>query len=156
MARRVRLDRRRLVLSLVLAAALVGIWFALTTAETDPERKLPAGVENVSPADGELVLRQTQVIVDLAPGYRGKLFIDGQEIPVVERPNDGRPDDGTGPTPVDGVFDPAQNTITFTPTVGATIEEFAPRAHQVTVSFWRFEESPEAASNYSWSFRVQG
>ena len=85
MAARVRLDRRRLVLSLVLAAALVGIWFALTTAETDPQRKLPAAVENVSPADGELVLRQTQVVVDLAPGYRGKLFIDGQEIPLVER-----------------------------------------------------------------------
>ena len=154
MATRVRLDRRRLVLSLVVAAALVGFWFAITGAETEPERKLPTAIETVSPADGALVLRQTQVVVDLAPGYRGKLFIDGQEIPVVERLNEGSA--GDEPTPIDAVFDPAQNTITFTPTVGATIPEFAPRPHQVTVSFWRFEESAEAAGNYSWTFRVQG
>lgn len=150
-----RIDRRRLGLSLVLALALVGLFFGFTRAETgesDLGTSDPA-IENVSPRPDELVLRQTQVVVDLAAGYRGELYIDGQQIPVVDVINDG---EGSGPTVIDGAFDLAQNTITFTPTVGATIEEFAPTSHQVTVRFWKLDESSEQSRNFSWSFRVQG
>jgi hypothetical protein len=152
-----RIDRRRLGLSLIVAVALVALWIGVTSADTGDSGLGPTdpAIEAVSPAPDELVLRQTQVVVDLAPGYRGELYIDGQQIPVVDAINDAQP----GRTPadrIDGVFDPALNTITFTPTVGATIEEFAPRAHQVTVTYWKLAESPDQARNFSWSFRVQG
>lgn len=155
-----RIDRRRLVLSFVVAAALVALSFGVRRARTGESTvgTTDPAIENVSPKPDELVLRQTQVMVDLAAGYRGELFIDGQQIPVADLANDGSAtnDSESNRAPIDAVFDPAQNIITFTPTVGATIEEFDPRHHSVTVSYWKLDESRDQARNFSWSFRVQG
>ena len=150
-----KIDGRRLLLSLIVALAIVGVWFGLTRARTGESGLGTAdpAIENVSPRPDELVLRQTQVVVDLAPGYRGELFIDDQQVPVVDGVNDGS---GAVAGAVDAVFDPALNTITFTPTVGGTIEEFEPTTHRVITRFWRIDESPDEARSYAWSFRVQG
>jgi hypothetical protein len=151
-----RLDTPRLVRSLVIAAALVGLWFAFTrgvSGETGQGPKDPA-IETISPRPDELVLRQTQVVVDLAAGYRGDLFVDGQQIPVVDAVNDDSPGGEFGRA--DAVFDPALNTITFTPREGATIEELTTGTHQIIVKYWKLDESAESARNYTWSFRVQG
>ncbi len=150
-----RIDIRRLVLSLVVSAALVALWFAFTrgvSGDTSQGPKDPA-IEAISPKLDALVVRQTEVVVDLAPGYTGELYVDGQQIPVVATVND----DGSEGTNVrvDGVFDPALNTISFTPREGATIEELTPGAHRITVSYWKQDESSASARNYTWSFRVQ-
>jgi len=151
-----RIDTRRLVLSLVISAALVGLWFAVTSADTGVTTLGPKdpAIETISPKPDELVLRQTEVVVDLAPGYTGDLYVDSQQIPVVDAVNDDNPDEVT--VRLDAVFDPALNTISFTPKEGATIEELTPGAHRVTVTYWKQDESPDNARNYTWSFRVQG
>lgn len=151
-----RIDNRRLVLSLVIAAALVALWFAVSSADTGETTLGPKdpAIETISPRPDELVLRQTEIVVDLAPGYTGDLYVDSQQIPVVDVVND---ENSAGPTVrLDAVFDPALNTIAFTPREGATIEELTPGAHRVTVTYWKLDESAASARNYSWSFRVQG
>src|SRR5262245_50623231 len=103
-----KLDARRFALSFLIAAALVGLWLAGTRAQTGPNGDGPKdpAIQSISPGPDELVLRQTQVIVDLAPGYRGALYIDGQQIPVTDLVNDSQP--GQTPAPhIDAVFDPA-------------------------------------------------
>ena len=54
----------------------------------------------------------------------------------------------------DGVFDLAQNTILFLPRQGATIEEFAPGDHQVTVVYWKLTETRDDAKPFTWTFKV--
>lgn len=151
-----RIDTRRLALSLVISAALVALWFAVTSADTGESTLGPKdpAIETISPRPDELVLRQTQVVVDLAPGYTGELYVDGQQIAVVDAVNDESSAEVSARA--DAVFDPALNTITFTPREGATIEELTPGAHRITVSYWKQDESSANARNYSWSFRVQG
>jgi hypothetical protein len=150
-ARNLRVDARRLIVSLVIAAGLGLIVYGFSIAQTGTSSALlPVGVEQVVPANGDLVLRQSMVAADLAPGYRGVLVIDGQEIPTY--------DIGTGTIPsgaaFDAQFDPAQNTVSFTPKTGATIEKFSPGSHQASVIYWKMAESRDDAMTYSWQFKV--
>ena len=41
---------------------------------------LPDVIERMSPADGDRVLRQSQIIVDFVEGYEAVMFIDGIEL----------------------------------------------------------------------------
>jgi hypothetical protein len=52
------------------------------------------------------------------------------------------------------VFDLSQNTILFLPRQGATIEEFAPGDHQMTVVYWKLDESRDDARTFTWNFKV--
>jgi hypothetical protein len=152
-ARRV-FDIRRLGISLVIAGALALIVYGFASAQTgDADVVVPPGIERVLPMPGALVLRQSQVGADLAAGYRGVLIIDGQEIPT----QDAQAPGGANNDPTvnyDAVFDLAQNTVLFLPRQGATIEEFAPGEHQVTVVYWRLDESRDDAQSFSWKFNV--
>jgi hypothetical protein len=148
-----RLDWRRIVLSLVVVAALGMIAFGFALAETgDQNRRIDdAAVERAIPSPGSLVLRQSTVGVDLAPGYRGVLVIDGQEIPTYDLV--GGEESATGAV-FDAQFDPAQNTVYFTPREGSTIEKFAPGEHRVTAVFWKIGETRNNARSVTWSFKV--
>ena len=99
------------------------------------------------PQHGDLVLRQSQVGVDLAPGYRGVLIIDGQELPTTDLV---AVDPATGAQPalaLDAQFDPAQNTVLFTPREGATIESSTPGEHHgATAVYWKLDEAETLAA----------
>jgi hypothetical protein len=148
-----RIDGRRLGLSMVVAAALAFIIYGFSLAErggnastiTDP------AVERVVPPPGSLVLRQSTIIVDLEPGYRGVLFVNGQEIPTFDLVGG---DSNTTGAVFDAVFDPAQNTISFTPRTGATVEELPAGENRITAVFWKMSESRESARSASWTIRV--
>jgi hypothetical protein len=152
-ARRV-FDIRRLGISLVIAGALALIVYGFASAQTgDADVEVPPGIERVLPMPGALVLRQSQVGADLASGYRGVLIIDGQEIPTLDAQTPGAPTND--PTVnYDAVFDLAQNTVLFLPRQGATIEQFAPGEHQVTVVYWKIDETRDDAQSFSWKFNV--
>ncbi len=110
-------------------------------------------VERVVPKPGDLVLRQSEVGIDLASGYRGVLVIDGMEIPTVDvTPTD--PGAGPKAPSLDAQFDPAVNTVFFTPRKGAPIEEFAPGEHTVTAIFWKMTETRQQARSVLWRFKV--
>jgi hypothetical protein len=151
-----RFDWTRLGISVaaVAAVALIVLGFrAAETANPSPTLSDPA-VRSVVPEPGSLVLGQQQVGVYLAPGYRGVLLVDGQELPtsdvVAVNPAAG----ATAPTNDDAQFDPGTGSLLFTPRPGAAIEQLSPGEHTVTAVFWPVDQSRSTARNYSWQFKV--
>jgi len=149
------LDVRRLGVSLVIAAALALIVFGFASAQTGDQAVeiTDPAIERVLPLPGALVLRQSQIGADLAPGYRGVIIIDGQEIPTQDAQAPGVANNDVSVN-YDAVFDLAQNTVLFLPRQGATIEQFAPGDHQATVVYWKLDETRDQAKTFSWTFKV--
>jgi hypothetical protein len=153
-----RIDWSKLAIAAVATLAIGLILAGFAVARTGDERApkiTDVAVEQVFPQDGDLVLRQSQVGVDLAPGYRGVLIIDGKELPTTDLVAVD-PAAGAQPAPVvvDAQFDPAQNTVLFTPREGAVIESFAPGDHGATAVFWREGEPRSQSRSFSWQFKV--
>jgi len=128
---------RRLIMTLIAAAGVGGIVFAFSGPSGDGTTAKPAGVEAVTPAGGDLELRQVTVAADLAPGYTGYLSIDGKEVP----------ED-------DVQIVPALNTVTLKPQPGSDFERFQPGAHCTTVFYRRIGEPRDSSSSYRWCFRL--
>jgi hypothetical protein len=147
---------RRLGIAVIVAGALALIVYGFASAQTGDsavEITDPA-IERVLPMPGALVLRQSQVGADLASGYRGVLIIDGQEIPTTDAQAPGGPSNGDPTTNIDAVFDLSQNTVLFVPRQGATIEQFTPGSHQITVVYWKLDETRADAKTFTWNFNV--
>jgi len=154
-----RLDLRTAGLSLLAAGALALIVLGFASAKTGKQAVTitdPA-VERLIPKPGDLILRQSQVGVDLAPGYRGYLVIDGQVIPTydVQAPNVSPGQNTNVGQPVDARYDPGQNTVLYAPQVGATIEAFSPGPHTISAFFWRDGvDTRDQARHLTWTFSV--
>ena len=129
--------RYRIILSLLgllLGLLVVG---AVILAPSGDVTRLPGALESFSPADGAIVQRQTDLEVDLQPGYALTLVIDGITIPT---------DD------ID--FTEATGKYVFRPGVGKAITEWLPGFHIVEVEFDRTVGLPDPGS-LRWSFRIQ-
>jgi hypothetical protein len=153
-----RIDATKLGISIALVAAValfvIGFSVARTGDDATPKITDPA-VERLIPDQGALVLRQSQVGIDLAPGYRGVLVIDGQELPTTDLVAVDPAAGGVVPAaPLGAQFDPAQNTVLFTPREGAAIKAFVPGEHTVTAVFWKVDQSRDSARSYTWHFKV--
>jgi hypothetical protein len=153
-----RLDLKLLAASLVIAVGVVLVVFAVSRSVTGDEASdLPDAIESVSPApDAVQVLQQTQVIVDLAEGYEGRLIIDDLALPTIRLDEVVSADVAPGEQveiPPGVVFEPGNGTLTFTPDE-STIESFDPGSHTVTVIYWRTIEGEDAARSYTWTFVV--
>src|SRR4029453_2077516 len=87
-------QRRLLVCSFVIAAGLVLVILGFQSSITGRKAlALPPTIEDIDPVRGAVrVPAQTEVFVDLLPGYTGILVIDGVELQTVD------PNDLTGPT----------------------------------------------------------
>lgn len=96
-------------------------------------------VEQLVPARGAQVLRQTEVGIDLAPEWTALLVINGVEIPEDQLRR------------VD-----AQNQVFFTAGPGKEIEELPAGTVQVTAVIWRpvAGETRDDADQVQWSFEV--
>lgn len=141
-------------ISLGLTLIVFGFASGITGNET---RKFPEAIERMSPADGDRVLRQSQIIVDFADGYEAVLTIDGIELPVTRldelSASGARPAPGSQvELPATAVFDPGNNVISFQPQPGAIIESFTQGEHVATVRYWRILEGPERSRSYQWRF----
>jgi hypothetical protein len=130
--------RRRLIMGFLAALAAGGIVYAFSapTRQTDALAR-PAAVENVSPAGGNLDLRQVTIAADLAPGLTGYLTLDGVEVP------------GD-----DLVFVPALNSITLTPQPESDYKELSPGQHCAAVVYWPIGQNRASANSYTWCFRL--
>lgn len=155
---RKRLDRSRLLVSVGISIGVVLIAFGFASGITgDEAREFPASIERMSPADGDRVLRQSQVIIDFVVGYEASLNIDGIELPVTRL--DELTTGGAQPAPgaqvelpATAVFDPGNNVLSFQPQDGALIESFAQGEHVATVRYWKILEGPAKARTYQWRF----
>lgn len=103
--------RYRVLVGLALVAAAAALFFGVRAADTGGDddvavRSRPDVVEHVYPSHGDQVLRQTEIGIDLAPGYEGMLIVNGQPIPEDELR-----------------LVPEQNQVFFLPGEGTTIEK---------------------------------
>ena len=101
------------------------------------------------------VLQQTQVVVDLAEGYEGRLVIDDIPLETVRLDDLGTLDVEPGEqldVPPGVVFEPGNGTLTFTPSDDAPISSFDPGSHIVQVVYWPTVEGEERARSYTWAF----
>ena len=160
--RRRRIDRGLLIASLAIALGVVIVGYGLVVSVSgDEATKLPAEIQSITPVpDAVQVLSQTNVVVDLADLHTGVLVIDGVEIETVSLDalageSGGQVEPGRQvELPPVTVYDPGSNTLTFTPTDGAAIEEFDSGLHRVQVTYWLAEEGRARADSYTWTFNV--
>ncbi len=129
---------RRLVSSVLLAVAFVGLYMAFILHDDSPNPKLrPQAVRTVSPDPGTLQLRQTEIFAELQPAYRGTLSVNGTVIP----------DDQLDV--IDGL-----NRISFTPGEGRELEELPPGRTCAEVSFEQITDPDVEPGRYRWCFNV--
>ena len=156
---------QRVLVSLIIAAGLVGIGYGLITATTgDGSADLPTGIERIDPVRSAVqVPAQTPIFVDLEAGYTGELTLDGFTIPTASLNGVGVTGE-TLPLPAPGqevsvpvtatVYEPGNATLTFTPRSGAPVESLAQGVHTVSVRYWKIVDGPGTSRTYSWTFNV--
>jgi len=132
---------RRVVIGLLLLAAVGAFYAAGRNGNTDPEFADATGaVQQLIPApNSPAVLRQAEIGIDLADGWTGELTINGVFIP----------DDQLRRV------DPL-NQILFTPGEGREIERLQAGRVTVIANVWRpiDGETREDGRPVSWSFSV--
>lgn len=155
-----KINRGALFASFGVSVGLVMIILGLNAATTGRDAlNLPDEIENMSPANNEKVLRQSEIRIDFIEGYQGVLIVDEIEIPTTrldelqssgKQPRPGEQVD----LPPTAVYDPGNYTLSFLPQEGAPIERLEQGKHRARVFFWKITESREKAKSYSWEFNV--
>jgi hypothetical protein len=128
---------QRIVLSLIVAAAVGGLVFVATSPTGDSGPAKPDAVEAVSPQGGDLDLRQATIAADLAPGYTGYLLVDGVEVAEDDLQH------------VD-----ALNQVILRPTEDSDLRELSPGPHCVTVVYRHIGEPRDQSSSFRWCFSL--
>jgi hypothetical protein len=157
-----RIDVKLLLASFGIALGLVFVALGLLRSVTGREQQgLPDVIENIDPIRGATqVPQQTRVFVDLVTGYEAIMIIDGVELDVISLDGDitQRPPglgDGGGDqvvVPPGAIYEPGNNTLTFTPGSTQPIEAFSTGQHTVTIRYWRTEDGPDRFRTFSWNF----
>lgn len=133
---------RKLIITLVIVGALVGLFYTGRAAVTGPDStsgSLPDSVERLIPASGSEVLRQSQVGLDVADGYDAYLVVNGVEIRTAE---DGLIKDlGTG-------------LILFQPGPETPVESLNQGTNSVIAYVFDQTEGPTVAQPVSWRFEA--
>lgn len=157
-ARRRKIDRTLLLVSFGVAVGIMLVIRGVLVGVTgDARSDLPDQIERVDPVpDAVRVLAQTQVFVDLAAGYTGRLIIDDVEIETIgiDEINETVEPGQQVVLPPATIYEPGNATLTFTPTAGAPVEEFGEGLHEATVIFWPIEEGEARARSYRWTFNT--
>ena len=94
-------------------------------------------VEQLFPAQGDEVLRQQQVGIDLGPRYDGSLVVNGVSIP----------DDQL-------LRRPELNQVFFQPGEGTAVTELTPGRNCVIALVWPIAEGPASGQPIEWCFEV--
>lgn len=129
---------RRAVITLVLAVAAGGFYFVFTgPTDTGLDATTSGPVERVSPAGGDLDLRQVSISADLATGYTGYLTMDGIEV----AEDDLRRVE-------------ALNQIFLDPQIDSRWAELEPGPHRAGVVYWRIGQPQSTAQVFEWSFSL--
>jgi hypothetical protein len=155
-----KINKAALFASFGVSVGLILIVLGLNAATTGRDAlNLPEEIENMSPANNEKVLRQSEIRVDFIEGYQGALVVNGVEIPTTRL--DELQTGGKQPAPgeqVDlpptAIYDPGNFTLTFLPQDGAPIERLEQGKHSARVFFWKITETRDKAQSYSWEFSV--
>ncbi len=134
---KVRLMRISIVGVLVAIAAILFV-ISVSSSDTNTVAVSDKNVEKVEPTPGGLLRPTSEIKVDLADGYTGRLLIDGKAIP-----ND------------EIILVLSLGQITYQPSAGKTFPAFEAGPHTAQVIYWKAEEAENInPQNYTWDFRV--
>jgi hypothetical protein len=152
-------DWKLWIASLPIAVGVLLIAYGVNTAITgDDVAKLPDQIESISPVpDAVQVLAQTNIVVDLEEGYEGRLTIDDDEFETMRLEDFSNPNVEPGTQvdiPAGVLFEPGNDTLTFTPGPDIAITKFAEGNHTVRVVYWRTLVGEQEARSYTWTFNV--
>ena len=132
--------RYRLLIGVLVVGAGVALLAALRATETGDDAE-PASevVERLIPQNGDEVLRQAEIGIDLAPGYEGTILLNGVEIPVEDQRRV-----------------PEQNQVFFTPGEGKAVERLLAGPNCVTAIVWKASDGRGTSRDQSvpWCFEA--
>ena len=127
---------RRVVISLIVAAALFGLALGFSGAQK-PEELIQPGVSKIYPTPGDLDLRQVKIGAILQPGYEGALTLDGAVIPES-----------------DLYREPSLFQIELRPEEGSIFADLKPGKHCASIVFWLASQGRQAAASQQWCFNL--
>ncbi|MBP9115567.1 MAG: hypothetical protein KBF89_04415 [Acidimicrobiia bacterium] len=136
-ASRTKIIRVSVVAALV---ALAGIFFVISVSSSDTNTIAVSdvNVQKVDPTPGGLLRPTSEVSVNLADGFTGRLLIDGKAIP----------DDQV-------IVVKSLGQITYQPSAGKVFPFFEAGPHNAQVIYWKVDESENInPQTYTWDFRV--
>ena len=157
-----RVDVKLLLASFGIAIGLVVMVLGFLRSVTGREQQgLPDAIESIDPIrDATQMPQQTRVFVDLVTGYEAVMVIDGLELEVFSLDGEvGQKPPGLGEgggeqvvMPPGAIYEPGNNTLTFTPGESQPIESFSTGLHTVTIRYWRTEDGPGRFRTFTWNF----
>jgi hypothetical protein len=134
----------RILIAAMLVLAGVALYAgirATDTGDTDPVtvNGRPDVVEHVVPGQGDEVVRQAELGIDLAPGYEGTLFVNGTEIPTDELR-----------------IVTEQNQVFFTPGAGKVVEQLHAGPNCAMAVVWKASVGRGTADDqsFTWCFEA--
>lgn len=130
------MERHHLVYAGLGLALVTLVAITVVVAPSGEEPALPDPLEAVFPSPGDSVVRQTAIEVELPVEYRLEMTVDGRAIPSSEI----------------GVVT-STGRWRWQPAPGASIEQWSPGEHTVTVRWDRAAGRPDPGQ-YTWRFRV--
>ncbi len=160
---RSRIDVKLMLASFGIAVGVVLAVLGVLRSVTGREQQgLPDAIENIDPIRGATqVPQQTRVFVDLLNGYEATMFIDGVELEVfsLDGEVDQQPpalggDQQEVIVPPGAIYEPGNNTLTFTPGPSQSIEAFGTGMHTVTIRYWLTDDGPGRFRTFNWTFYV--
>ena len=120
------------------ALAMIFFIISVSSSNTDPVPITDKNVTKVLPTPGGLQRPTSEIDVDLADGYIGRLVIDGKNIP----------DDQI-------ILVKSLGQITYQPSAGKIFPTFIAGPHTAEVIYWKADESENInPQSYTWKFRV--
>jgi hypothetical protein len=121
----------------VVAVIAVAIGALVVLGEDSDNDARDAAIEQFIPTDGDQIVQQEPVGIDLAPGYDGTLALNGVAIP----------EDQLNKVP-------ALNLVQFVPGEGKEVEQYLQGRNCVVATFWLSKDGPGQATSRSWCFSV--
>jgi hypothetical protein len=158
-----RVDVRLMLASFGIAIGVVVVVLGVLRSVTGREQQgLPDAIETIDPIRGATqVPQQTRVFVDLVNGYEAIMLIDGLELDVFSLDGDvGQAPPALGGdqeeviVPPGAIYEPGNNTLTFTPGPSQPIEAFRTGLHTVTIRYWLTADGPGRFRTFNWTFYV--
>lgn len=136
--------RYRLLIGVLVVGALAALYAGVRATDTGDDDPVtvsgrPDVVERLIPGEGDEVIRQAELGIDLAPGYEGTLLVNGVEIP----------DDELR-------LVPAQNQVFFTPGDGKVVEALQAGPNCALAVVWKSSVGRGTAEDksFTWCFEA--